>query len=275
MKTQNPKISAPSTGTLADSKRVCRSAFTLVELLVVIVIIALLASLILLSITKVRTMARGAHSANNLRMIGSSLIMYSADHDGKLPVGIGAIGDYPIPGGTPNIQGLVFWDDQLMLKGYLTIETLRCPVAESLGVYNRMTPLRSRLPTPHGSWMLGWSNRQYAYNTFLAFPATDGAFIRTTSISRAFRISQIARPSSLIAVATGDTSEFVNEGIISGGRNVWLVGSKSAAGNAVPGIRINGGGHYLYLDGHVSYHKPDAINTTDNPQLAHLFDPRE
>jgi len=62
-----------------------RSAFTLIETLVVIVIIATLAVLLLTAYGKLTDRASIAKSINNLRQIGIVVGDYIADHDGAFP----------------------------------------------------------------------------------------------------------------------------------------------------------------------------------------------
>lgn len=62
-----------------------RSAFTLVELLVVITIITILAALLLPSLRKVNDMAKQTYCLNNLRQLGVGASMYSDDHNGLIP----------------------------------------------------------------------------------------------------------------------------------------------------------------------------------------------
>lgn len=65
--------------------RVPARAFTLVELLTVIGVIAVLASTLAPVFARARESARRSSCTSNLRQIGSALLMYVDDHDGRLP----------------------------------------------------------------------------------------------------------------------------------------------------------------------------------------------
>lgn len=77
-----------------------RTAFTLVELLVVVLIITLLLFLLIPAIQRVRETANQLMCTNNLRTIGQAIALMT--HDGKDPLPTGG-GDIFAPNGAPNL----------------------------------------------------------------------------------------------------------------------------------------------------------------------------
>jgi prepilin-type N-terminal cleavage/methylation domain-containing protein/prepilin-type processing-associated H-X9-DG protein len=65
--------------------RCTRTAFTLVELLVVIAVIAILAALLLPALSKAKDRARQSQCASNLRQVLLAAVMYADENDGRFP----------------------------------------------------------------------------------------------------------------------------------------------------------------------------------------------
>ncbi len=87
------------------------AAFTLIELLVVVAIIGLLISLLAPSLRRAQESAQSAVCLNNLRSMGSFMIMFTMDHDDYFPHEVwtnardGWTGGEPAPGLRDYYQG--------------------------------------------------------------------------------------------------------------------------------------------------------------------------
>ncbi|MCS7034530.1 MAG: type II secretion system GspH family protein [Phycisphaerae bacterium] len=94
-----------------------RSAFTLVELLVVVGIIALLVSILLPALGAAREQARAAQCASNIRQLCTALVNYAVEHKGKFPPNINTLKPTVTPGqGRPTAN---LWYDVERLGRYL------------------------------------------------------------------------------------------------------------------------------------------------------------
>lgn len=113
-----------------------RSAFTLVELLVVIGIIALLISILLPSLARARRAANAVACSSNMRQATMAILMYANDHKNQVPPGY-----VNLPNDPPNSYNgwVIGWDE--LIYPYLggrdlapygafynqDVWTLRCP----------------------------------------------------------------------------------------------------------------------------------------------------
>jgi prepilin-type processing-associated H-X9-DG protein/prepilin-type N-terminal cleavage/methylation domain-containing protein len=114
------------------SKRKVRSAFTLVELLVVIGIIALLISILLPALAAARRSAQMIKCSANLRTIGQALVMHAQDHAGYCPLA-GNLTSPPNGSGANTPAGV----DDLAMKRYDYYDD---------AVNNGSTPIITALP---------------------------------------------------------------------------------------------------------------------------------
>ncbi|MEJ5251097.1 MAG: DUF1559 domain-containing protein [Chthonomonadetes bacterium] len=102
-----------------------RTAFTVLELLVVIVIILLIAALMFPVFSSVRKRARETSCINNLRQIYAAWSLYTSDHDGTPP-----------------------WDFHMLVPYIKSREVLLCP-DDVYGGFNSDTTARAGLPVSY------------------------------------------------------------------------------------------------------------------------------
>ena len=98
-------------------RRARRTAFTLVELLVVIGIIAVLISILLPTLRGVRRQANLVQCSSNMKQVATAMLMYINDNKGKFP----ACATPPVPGVYPNGW---WWPNELVRQNYMKLPGL-------------------------------------------------------------------------------------------------------------------------------------------------------
>src|SRR5688500_18904923 len=101
-----------------------KRGFTLIELLVVIAIIAILAAILFPVFAKAREAARKTSCLNNLKQIGTGMMMYAQDYDENMPAA--AFGNYP-----NGLWGSPLWNDY----GWTYIFPLLDPYTKNSQIY--------------------------------------------------------------------------------------------------------------------------------------------
>ncbi len=241
-----------------------KSAFTLVELLVVIGIIALLISILLPALSKARRTAMTVKCGSNLHNIGLALLNYAAANRQALPQHPAASSqNNPAPG-----TGFWLWDVSVNTRDALVRygaqrANLYCPFQESFATgdqfwnFNVKTNADGSLSgySVLGYWILILRPDNSFPNVDLTKfddPANDGAFIhktwryqKTTQANNFGCVPYRANSSSdteIVCEATGDDGTANSFGHLQGG----LLNQSSHYFGKLP-FTVN----ILYMDGHV------------------------
>lgn len=198
-------------------------AFTLVELLVVIAIIATLAGILFPVFAQAQEKARSTSCLSNLRQIGTALHLYTADYDETFP--------------QEKIHGT--WSQQL--RPYAdSQDVFRCP-SVSLSIFPRWSSLISE------GYALG-----YAYNFRLQVEPYGCPII--------VRENDIRWPATTVAFCEIGIRRIQGDGIgTTDGVDRPQDDSDPTYIGGPGGRRHSGGSHYVFLDGHVKWERPEAI----------------
>src|SRR5438552_698125 len=90
-----------------------QTAFTLLELLVVVAVIGILASILLPVLARARAKSQSMFCLNNTRQLGIACLIYSTEHDDRLPYNLGGAGFRGIVHSTNSlnwVDGIMSWE---------------------------------------------------------------------------------------------------------------------------------------------------------------------
>jgi len=255
------------------------TAFTLVELLVVIGIIAMLVSMLLPALNKARQAAQAVQCASNMRQVGILLILYTDANRGYLP-------DPPAEDCTdhPAIGGFITWQERLTLYAKGRWNGYRVPpnIDSNSGVGNRETVAdRGVFACPvygedRRSASLNRVNNQYAINPRLTqylkrydWSPSDGFNkFKSNGVNPVmvppYRPRKIRRHVVLVAEGITNAGQayveynyeyFRHKSGVHAGQRV-TTGIYSLP---VPLPSLNGGANYLWTDSHVSWENASTL----------------
>lgn len=201
-----------------------KTAFTLVELLVVIGIIAALIAMLLPALNKARQSAKSISCQSNLKQIGTAFAMYYADNHGYLP----SWDDGTSIGSVPR-----FWFEKI--DRYLT--------TYQPANWSAKSPVWVCPEAPNPGY--NWAYLSYGYNTILGYYNETTGTVSTNRI----KITYLRHPTDKIVVADG-------QGVTTSGVTQYrsLIDSGNGySARYLPAARHSGDKmtNILFADGHV------------------------
>lgn len=254
-------------------KNMRERGFTLIELLVVISIISLLAAILFPVFARARDNARRTSCISNLKQIGLGIVMYTQDHDGRVPKVYTTGNTTTAPDGEDFFAGGATWFWQQMIFPYVKSHQLfYCPSSFSQ-VGTDIPSLGNE--SPYATML----NANYAFNygmktsgsdsapgiNIAAMPDASGTYMLMEFGLYYFAYNDVRRTN-----ITG-TAYVPGAGLYESNCNMTAAGQefKSDCDNG----RHFGGVTVGFADGHVKWHKTGELITEAKKTNGGRFNP--
>ena len=198
----------------------CRElhGFTLIELLVVIAIIAILASLLLPAVSKAQEMARRVGCMNNLRSMNVVVSFYANDYNERVPHNV--------------VPGAYLWNWGDYFAEYMDLT----PAGWTAGYGDALVTN----PGDGPFWCLSQKANTSSYG--LNVDLTGGTFHSRTDQADPEYYIRIGDASN---ASWGSTAHYIN----------FMLANSSSTYDDVRTKRHDGGGQFLFCDGHIDWIK--------------------
>ena len=234
-----------------------RSAFTLLELLVVSAIIAILASIVLPALARAKGRGYTIVCLNHHRQLALAWNLFAEDHEDWLPYNLGR-------GGTLNTIAsgeYKNWANNVMTWDLLAANTNNAALAAGgLGPYLSGVTQPFRCPSDRllsqAQKAAGWRERgrSYSMNAMLGYPGEfleDGRNTNNPSYKQFFRMAEIPDPASIF-VFIDEHPDSINDGYF---LFKMSYGGYPARWYDLPAAYHQGGANVSFADMHVEFRK--------------------
>ena len=249
---------------ISSTNRTRRSAFTLIEVLVVISIIAVIAALLMPALSKARERGLAMVCLNNTKQLALGLQLYTDDHDGVLPYNLGMAGS-SFRTNLNWVNNVMTWD---LSSDNTNLATIR---QAALGAYVSGSPAVYRCPSDHVLSAVqaaaGWDGRirSYSMNALVgnAGPLSSAGWnVHDPHYKQFFKMAQISRPSEIFVFLDEhpdsiDDGYFVNDESTTSSGSGYSSSVTTAAlqWTDLPGSYHNHSAAFSFVDGHSSLHR--------------------